>query len=190
MDNPLRPQQAPRKWLMDLGGFPRTKAGNGLEPCWLSARGVGMPSNDTDRIRCYTVSGQTRKTFPPFMSSDLHRNQCQNTCTGAGVIVPSSREVKRPAQGHTVRSQKTEPVLQLSHLLAPHCWLRCPWRLNPASPAAELQGSPEMVQLWSWLERWETEGQRGHRAMQRVLTASSVLPTAPSMPGVPCPHPL
>lgn len=116
-----------------------------------------MPSNDTDRIRCYTVSGQTRKTFPPFMSSDLHRNQCQNTCAGAGVIVPSSREVKRPAQGHTVRSQKTEPVLHLSHLLAPHCWLRCPWRLNPASPAAELQGSPEMVQLWSWLERWETE---------------------------------
>lgn len=29
------------------------------------------------------------------------------THAGAGVIVPSSREVKRPAQGHTVRSQKT-----------------------------------------------------------------------------------
>ena len=57
-----------------------------------------MPSNDTERIRCYTVSGQTRKTFPPFMSFDLHRNQCQNKCPGAGVIVPSSREVKQPAQ--------------------------------------------------------------------------------------------
>lgn len=134
-----------------------------------------MPSNDTHRIRPYTVSGQTRKTFPPFMSFELHRNQSQNKCAGAGVIVPFSREAKQPAQGHTVRSQKTEPILQLSHLLATHCWLQCPWRLNPASPYSELQGCPEMVQLCSWLERWETEGQRGHRAMQRVLTASSVL---------------
>ena len=91
---------------------------------------MGIPSNDTHSIRPYTVSGQTRKTFPPFMSCELHRNQRQNKCAGAGVIVPSSREAKQRAQGHTVRSQKTEPILQLSHLLATHCWLQCPWRLK------------------------------------------------------------
>ena len=47
--------------------------------------------------------------------------------------------------------------------------------LTHASVYSDLEAFFEIVQLCSWLDRWESEAQRGHRASQRNLPACSVL---------------
>ena len=76
----------------------------------------------------------------------------------------------------------TQPILRGLNL---HCsCLSPPGHTVPVMTSLEAEsglsffraaGSSETVQLCSWLQRWEAEAQRGHRAVRRVLAAGSGL---------------
>lgn len=87
---------------------------------------------------------------------------------GARVTVPVPERLKShslEARGLILHYSWTYPLAT-----AGKSWWH--WILSPASQYSELEGPFEMDQLCSWHDTWETESQRGHRAM---LTACSVL---------------